>query len=410
MAENEGMEGKDLALDKKKEFEAKLLEAIKDLKTGQTTISVEGIEVTNFGEQYTIKMKGITFGIIGKDGKFTYNRGNFKALKDALKEDGKTLEDLGLPDLEQSIDQEKEPEQEDDEPEVQNQDPEDEEHQDGDEEKPEDDLDKDKEKIAKQLGIDPKKIYPIRKDSAFYRNHPGMFPGQDLFFFEDEKGNIKVGTRDENGEPIEDTVHFTSSNMGDMEPVIRLGNGREDVKKEMPIQTIGIKNPAKENGEKDVHDRYIAVFRGNGGYLEFEEVEQSRQEGELGVAERIEVSGREYNTQEINERTENRSGGQSAGETIRNHNIVEESSHGDDGVQPDEIFSDNETFKKQIATELTKRYGPMPQERLELMTEDVMQRLENGEEYDDALARVGIESREQGGRTPGEGRRDPRRG
>lgn len=408
MAENEGMEGKDLAAEQKKEFEVKILEAIKDLKTGQTTISTEGIEVTNYGEQYTIKLRGITFGIVDKNGKFTYNRESFKQVKKALEDEGISLEDLGLPDLEQSIDQEEKEakQQEGEEPEQSA--GEDELEQESDDEEQEKGLDKNKEEIAKELGIDPKKIYPIREDSAFYRNHPGMFPRKDLFFFEDNQGNIKVGTRDENGTPIEDTVHFSSNQVGQMEPVIRLGNGREDVRKEIPLQTIGIKNPAKENGEEDVHDRYIAVFRGNGGYLEFEEVEQSREAGEPGVAERIEVSGREYNTQEMNERTNNRSGGQKPGETIRNHESVEQSSRGDNGIQPNEI--DNETFRKQIAQDIIKRYGPKRDDVLEEMVNDVMERIEHGEKRDEAISRVGIMEREDGGRTQGEPSSDPRRG
>lgn len=400
MAENEGMEGKDLALDKKKEFEKRILEAIEDLKTGQTTVSTEGIEVTNYGEQYTIKLKGITFGIIDKEGKFTYNRENFKEVKEALKEDGLTLEDLGLPNLEQSIDQEKEPDEKEPEhnkdEEKENPEPE------KDDEEQEKDIEKDKEEIAEELGIEPKKIYPIREDSAFYKNHPGMFPGKDLFFFEDKQGNIKVGTKDENGRAIEDTVHFSSKQIGQMEQVIRLGDGREDVRKDIPLQTIAIENPAKGTGDKDIRDRYIAVFRGNGGYLEFEEVEQSREKGKPAVSERIEVSGREYNTHEMNERTENRRGGQTPGETVENYESLEESSKADDGIQPNEV--DKETFKKQIAQDLTKTYGPMPADRLEAMTEDVMERIKAGEKRDEAIARVGIEERETGGRTQGEPR------
>lgn len=400
MAENEGREGKDLALDQKKEFEKRILEAIEDLKTGQTTVSTEGIEVTNYGEQYTIKLKGITFGIIDKEGKFTYNRENFKEVKEALKEDGLTLEDLGLPNLEQSIDQEKEPDEKEPEhnkdEEKENPEPE------KDDEEQEKDIEKDKEEIAEELGIEPKKIYPIREDSAFYKNHPGMFPGKDLFFFEDKQGNIKVGTKDENGRAIEDTVHFSSKQIGQMEQVIRLGDGREDVRKDIPLQTIAIENPAKGTVDKDVRDRYIAVFRGNGGYLEFEEVEQSREKGKPAVSERIEVSGREYNTHEMNERTENRRGGQTPGETVENYESLEESSKADDGIQPNEV--DKETFKKQIAQDLTKTYGPMPADRLEAMTEDVMERIKAGEKRDEAIARVGIEERETGGRTQGEPR------
>ena len=112
MAENEGMEGKDLALKEKHEFEEKILETIENVKTVETTTSLEGLEVTNYGEQYTLRLKGITFGIIDKDGKFNYNKTNFIQIKKVLEEEGKTLEELGLPDLEESIDIEEKKEKE----------------------------------------------------------------------------------------------------------------------------------------------------------------------------------------------------------------------------------------------------------------------------------------------------------
>ena len=115
MEENEGMEGKDLALKEKHEFEAKVIAAIQNLKEGETTFSLEGIEVTNYGKQYTIKLKGITFGIINKEGIFTYNKENFIELKQKLEEEGIALEDLGLPDLEQSIDLEEKEKKEENE-------------------------------------------------------------------------------------------------------------------------------------------------------------------------------------------------------------------------------------------------------------------------------------------------------
>lgn len=122
MAENDAMEGKDLALKEKKEFEDRVLEAIKNLKEGQTTISIEGLEVTNNKGNYIIKLKGIPFGLVSKDGEFTYSRENFEQVKETLKEEGITLEDLGLPDIEQWIDEqeqekEREEEQAKDEPE-----------------------------------------------------------------------------------------------------------------------------------------------------------------------------------------------------------------------------------------------------------------------------------------------------
>lgn len=112
MAENDAMEGKDLEIKEKKEFEERVLEAIQNLKEGQTTISTEGLEVTNNKDNYIIKLKGIPFGLIRKDGKFTYNKENFRQVKKALGEEGITLEELGLPDIEQWIDQEKQKEEE----------------------------------------------------------------------------------------------------------------------------------------------------------------------------------------------------------------------------------------------------------------------------------------------------------
>ncbi len=113
MEENDAMEGKDLALEEKKKFEERILEVIQDLKEGQTTTSVEGLEVSNNKGTYEIKLKGICFGLVSKDGKFTYSKGNVKQIKETLQEEGLTLENLGLPDMEEWIDeQEKEQEKE----------------------------------------------------------------------------------------------------------------------------------------------------------------------------------------------------------------------------------------------------------------------------------------------------------
>ena len=398
MAENEGMEEKDLALEQKKEFEAQLLEVIKDLKTNQTTISIEGIEVTNYGEQYTIKLRGITFGIIDKQGNFTYNKEKFKQVKKALEEEGVTLDDLGLPDIEQSIDQEKEPKEEEKEDKEPEQITEEETEKEEEKEEEQEDIEKDKERIAKELEIDPEKIYPIREDSAFYENHLGMFPGKNLFFYEDKQGNIKVGTKDKNGKPIEDKEHFTTNEVAQNESVIRLGDGRENIKREIPLQTIEIKNPAKENGEKDIHDRFIAVYRGEHGYLEFEEVEQSRETGEL-VGERIEVERREYNTEKMNERTQNRSGGQTPGETSKN---VESEEERDGEVEPDEAFNDNQTFREAIKEDIVKIYGPKHKDTLDKMADDTMELIKQGEEREQAIAKVGIQERDEGGVSRGE--------
>lgn len=401
MAENEGMEGKVLAKERKQEFEARILEEIKDLKTGESTTSIEGIEVTNTGSGYTINYNGITFGLIDKEGKFQYNAPKFKEVKAKLEEEGKTLEDIGLPELDQSIDQEKEPEPEGQEPREEKGDEPDGEKEDK-EEKSEEDIEKDKERIAEELEIDPKKVHPIKTDSSFYKKHLGMFGGRNLFFYEAKDGKIKVGTLDEEGKPIEDTEHFEDVNIGNMAQVIRLGDGRENVKKEKPIQMLGIKNPAKQKGQKDVQDRYLAVYIGETGELEFEEVEQSSKTGEL-VGTRIEIAGRDDNTEAMRERIQgNTSSRQTPGQTAQNVEDIEDREQSDNNISPDEVHADNNTFYKQLQKDITKTYGPMPQDKLNEMTKKAMELIENEVDRKDAIAKVGIQEREQGGRARGE--------
>lgn len=104
MAENDALKD-NLAFEQKKKFEDEIKETIKELKTGETT-TIGGMEITNYGGQATIKLEGIdiTFGIVDKDGNFTYNRENFVEVKKVLEEEGITLEELGLPDIEEWID------------------------------------------------------------------------------------------------------------------------------------------------------------------------------------------------------------------------------------------------------------------------------------------------------------------
>lgn len=408
MAENEGMEGKDLATDKKQEFEAQILEAIKDLKTGESTTSIEGIRVTNLGAGYTIEYEGIKFGLIDDEGKFQYNAPKFKEVKAKLEEEGKTLEDLGLPELDQSIDQEKEPKPEGQEPREEKGDEPDGEKEDK-EETPEDDIEKDKERIAKELEIDPKKVHPIKTDSSFYKKHLGMFGGRNLFFYEAKDGKIKVGTLDEEGKPIEDTEHFEDVNIGNMAQVIRLGDGRDNVKKEIPNQMLGIKNPAKQKGQKDVQDRYLAVFIGEHGELEFEEVEQSSKTGKL-VSTRIEIAGRDDNTEAMRERIHgNTSSRQTPGQTAENVEDIEDREQSDKNITTDEVYADNNTFYQQLKEDITKTYGPMPQDKLNEMTQNAMELIENGVDRQEAIAKVGVKERDAGGRARGE-KFDPRTG
>ena len=169
MAENDTMEGKDLAIKEKKEFEERVLEAIENLKEGQTTTSTEGLEVTNNKGNYIIKLKGIPFGLISKDGKFTYNKENFKQVKNTLGEEGITLEDLGLPDIEEWIDKEEKQKEENQKDEKDLSD-DIEEKEDEEPEKDEKTEDEAKKEIAKKHNVSPNQVVHVSMDRRITDN------------------------------------------------------------------------------------------------------------------------------------------------------------------------------------------------------------------------------------------------
>lgn len=105
MAENEGMEGKNLANERRKEAKVQFLEAVKDLKEGENITSLEGLVVTKTKEQYIISMRRITFGIASKDGNFIYMN-KLADLENKLNKEGLSLRNLNLPGLEEALDRE----------------------------------------------------------------------------------------------------------------------------------------------------------------------------------------------------------------------------------------------------------------------------------------------------------------
>lgn len=179
MAENESMEGKDLATEEKKEFKEQILEQIENLKNGKSKMIVGEMEATKIGDQAILKVRGKSIAIV-REKQIEYNLANFEALKKELEEEGKTLDDLGLPDLQEEIDkiqkqnsekveeqqtQEEQKEQEDEGEDI-------EEEKDDEKTELEEDKDKDeqKEEIAKQYNVDAKDVIHISIDEKITEN------------------------------------------------------------------------------------------------------------------------------------------------------------------------------------------------------------------------------------------------
>lgn len=179
MAENESMEGKDLATEEKKEFKEQILEQIENLKNGKSKMIVGEMEATKIGDQAILKVRGKSIAIV-REKQIEYNLANFEALKKELEEEGKTLDDLGLPDLQEEIDKiqkqnsEKVEEQQTQEEQKEQEDEGEDIEEEKDDEKPELEEDKDKdeqkEEIAKQYNVDAKDVIHISKDEKITEN------------------------------------------------------------------------------------------------------------------------------------------------------------------------------------------------------------------------------------------------
>lgn len=179
MAENESMEGKDLATEEKKEFKEQILEQIENLKNGKSKMIVGEMEATKIGDQAILKVRGKSIAIV-REKQIEYNLANFEALKKELEEEGKTLDDLGLPDLQEEIDkiqkqnsekvEEQQTQEEQKEQEDEGEDIEEEKNDEKSELEEDKDKDEQKEEIAKQYNVDAKDVIHISKDEKITEN------------------------------------------------------------------------------------------------------------------------------------------------------------------------------------------------------------------------------------------------
>lgn len=225
MAENETMEGKDLAKEEKKEFKDELLEQIAKMKNGESKMIIGELEATKLADQTILKVRGKAIAI-ARGGTIEYNLTNFEKLKEELAEEGQTLEDLGLPDLQTEIDKiQKQNSKEEKEQEENNANEENEgeeiEEEEKDDEKPEleeedkENQDEKKEEIAKKYNVNAKHVIHIAKDEKITENekfqglvewtkdHDEVYfiPGDDLYTYK------AIGERKGKQEEIEQATN-----------------------------------------------------------------------------------------------------------------------------------------------------------------------------------------------------------
>lgn len=418
MAENEAMEGKDLALKEKQEFEEQILQAIENLKTGETTTSIEGIEITSYGEQYTVKLKGITFGIIDNEGNFTYNKENFKQIKKDLEEEGITLEELGLPDIEEWIDEQENEreEQEKDEKDLSDDMDEKEEQEPEEEEKGEDD---EKEEMARKHKVNPNQVVHIAMDRRITDND--FFPGiakwakdyKDVYILpgKDEYSWETVGVNKDGEEEIINNRQQEGKNP---DVTIKMVDGKE-ITKVKPVAIYEIDNKQS-----------YAVIRDSVGKTQMVYCRQEEGRGKeywgIGVPEadgknvyEKSLEGREF----MDSRNNSSYDLSKKADSLETAADLEERgipSKGGEGVQVEEIegtsAQNRQMRKEDIIEDLLKRDGIVDRAKAmpgfyENKAENVLRLMEDNDKitYEEAVERIERGNRDQGGRTPDEGPR-----
>lgn len=102
MEENEGMDGKNLAQDKKNEFEIEVEKEIANLRAGEQS-TMQGLGLTKWNNtQAGLTLYGVPIALI-QDGKFEYNVNGLKQTKALLLEQGLDFEKIGFPELEEKL-------------------------------------------------------------------------------------------------------------------------------------------------------------------------------------------------------------------------------------------------------------------------------------------------------------------
>lgn len=431
MAENEGMEGKNLAQDQLKQFNEQVLKEIKKLKNGESKIIIGEMEAINLGGQAILKIRGISIAIArGKE--IEYNLANYQEVKKVLEEEGQTLENLGLPDLEEAIDLEeqakKEQEDKQEEQEEQPQQPDEEIDEEKDDEKPEleEEIDPKKEEIAKQYNLNARDVVHFANDERITENErfQGLvewskdyddvyvIPGENYYSYkfigskEDGTEEIEAGTNKViggknpdvtikriDGEQITVVVPLAMYEVDDETAIAMVKNEYGEVE--------AIYCRQQEGNEKEYWGSVIPEESGK-NVLQQEpktrEFMDYRYNSEVDLADKAEALERQ--------------------EDLEQRGLPSEQ----EGVQIEEIEGNHEqniaVNLEDIAEDLMKRDGiidraTVPPGMYEHKAEKVLALMEGNKNitYEQAIEQIENEGqREQGGRVQGELAEDPRRG
>ena len=191
---------------------------------------------------------------------------------------------------------------------------------------------KQQEQIAKQKGIPTHSVLFVRENSNFYKDHPEL--EKNLYFYRDNDGVVKAEYIDSNGKS-QPSKYIEPSQTALRQETISLGDDGNPVTREVPYQVM--KTKGLNNIDKDIRDIRINVKIDTYGYLDIEEARQGRN-GEW-LSHDVEVKGRNYNSNAVNQTTSIRSRNADPDKQTEDFEKAEENEEAfKDGIQYDEMY------------------------------------------------------------------------
>lgn len=184
--------------------------------------------------------------------------------------------------------------------------------------------------IARKKRVPPSNILVIRENSNFYYDHPEL--EQNLYFYRDSDGIVRAEYIDANGEP-QPSKYFEESTTSLRQETVSMSKDGNPVVKEVPYQVMRTRN--LNNIDKDIRDIRINIKIDSYGYIDIEEARQGKN-GQW-LSHDIEVKGRDYNSNDVNDATSIRTRVADPTEQTKAYSEVEETGFAADGVQCNEL-------------------------------------------------------------------------
>lgn len=181
--------------------------------------------------------------------------------------------------------------------------------------------------IAKQKGIQTHNMAFVKDNSYLYRNHPEI--ERNLFFYRGKDGVVKAEYIDENGN-VQPSKYIENSKSY-MKSVISIGKDGEFVEKEVPYQFMTTNIQSKGANVREIGISINLEM----GYLDIQEARLGSN-GEW-ITHGIEIKGKDYNSQEINEKTDLSHKSSNPNEMTDNYKKIEKTGFNEDGIQLNEL-------------------------------------------------------------------------